>query len=73
MVRLGMTTGPVRSKSMSISIDQLSKIIEFHTIIVHNYSSVDFIFIFLYVAGHFDKLKTLLKAYRSVFLKTVAD
>ena len=30
---------------MFISIDQLPKIIEFHTIIVHNYSSVDFILI----------------------------
>ena len=29
---------------MFISIDQLPKIIEFHTIIVHNYSSVDFFF-----------------------------
>ena len=38
--------GPVQSKSMFISIDQLPKIIEFHTIIVHNYSSVDFILIF---------------------------
>ena len=37
---------PVQSKSMFISIDQLPKIIEFHTIIVHNYSSVDFILIF---------------------------
>ena len=31
---------------MFISIDQLPKMIEFHTIIVHNYSSVDFILIF---------------------------
>ena len=38
--------GPVQSKSMFISIDQLPKMIEFHTIIVHNYSSVDFILIF---------------------------
>ena len=38
--------GPVQSKSMFISIDQLPKTIEFHTIIVHNYSSVDFILIF---------------------------
>ena len=38
--------GPVQSKLMFISIDQLPKIIEFHTIIVHNYSSVDFILIF---------------------------
>ena len=38
--------GPVQSKSMFISIDQLPQIIEFHTIIVHNYSSVDFILIF---------------------------
>ena len=29
---------------MFISIDQLPKIIEFHTIVVQNYSSVDFIF-----------------------------
>ena len=29
---------------MFISIDQLPKIIEFHTITVHNYSSVDFFF-----------------------------
>ena len=36
--------GPVQSKSMFISIDQLPKMIEFHTIIVHNYSSVDFFF-----------------------------
>ena len=28
---------------MFISIDHLPKMIEFHTIIVHNYSSVDFI------------------------------
>ena len=32
---------------MFISIDQLPQIIEFHTIIVHNYSSVDFILIVL--------------------------
>ena len=38
--------GPVQTKSMFISIDQLPKMIEFHTIIVHNYSSVDFILIF---------------------------
>ena len=38
--------GPVQSKSMFISIDQLPKLIEFHNIIVHNYSSVDFILIF---------------------------
>ena len=38
--------GPVQSKSMFISIDQSPKMIEFHTIIVHNYSSVDFILIF---------------------------
>ena len=38
--------GPVQSKSMFISIDQLPKIIEIHTIIVQNYSSVDFILIF---------------------------
>ena len=31
---------------MFISIDQLPQIIEFHAIIVHNYSSVDYIFIF---------------------------
>ena len=31
---------------MFISIDQLPKIIEIHTIIVQNYSSVDFILIF---------------------------
>ena len=31
---------------MFISIDQLLKMIEFHTIIVNNYSSVDFILIF---------------------------
>ena len=31
---------------MFISIDQLPKIIEFRTIIVHNYSSVDLIYIF---------------------------
>ena len=37
--------GPVQSKSMFISIDQLPKMIEFHTIIEHNYSSVDFIYI----------------------------
>ena len=30
--------GRVQSKSMFISIDQLPKMIEFHTIIVHNYS-----------------------------------
>ena len=35
--------GPVQSKSMFISIDQLPKMSEFHTIIVHKYSSVDFI------------------------------
>ena len=34
---------PYQSKSMFISIDQLPKIIEFHTIVVQNYSSVDFI------------------------------
>ena len=38
--------GPVQSRSMFICIDQLPKMIEFHTIIVHNYSSVDFILIF---------------------------
>ena len=38
--------GPVQSKPMFISIDQLPKMIEFHTIIVHKYSSVDFILIF---------------------------
>ena len=38
--------GRVQSKSMFISIDQLPKMIEFHTIIVHNYSSIDFILIF---------------------------
>ena len=43
---------------MFISIDQLPKIIEFHTIIVHNYSSVDFILIFESVdgGGHLEKL-----------------
>ena len=34
---------------MFISIDQLPKIIEFHTIIVHNHSSVDFIFKKMYM------------------------
>ena len=38
--------GPVQSKYMFISIDQLPKMIEFYTIIVHNYSSGDFILIF---------------------------
>ena len=40
----GDVKGPVQSKLMFISIDQLLKMIEFHTIILHNYSSVDFIF-----------------------------
>ena len=42
---------------MFLSIDQLKwpQIIEFHTIIVHNYSSVDFILIF------FDMLAVSLK------------
>ena len=43
--------GPVQSKSMFISIDQLPKRIEFHTIIVQNYSSVDFIYIFYMLAA----------------------
>ena len=41
---MGGIKGPVQSKSMFISIDQLPKIIEFHTIVVQNYSSVDLIF-----------------------------
>ena len=40
----GHIKGPVQPKSMFISIDQLPKIIEFHTIVVQNYSSVDLIF-----------------------------
>ena len=40
---------------MFISIDQLPKMIEFHTIIVHNYSSIDFIL------KHFDMLAAILK------------
>ena len=51
----GIVKGPVQSKSMFISIDQLPKMIEFHTIIVHKYSSVDFILIF------FDMLAAILK------------
>ena len=50
--------GPVQSKSMFISIDQLPKMIEFHTIIEHNYSSVDFIFKKMYMlAAILKKLK----------------
>ena len=41
---VGYIKEPVQWKSMFISIDQLPKMIEFHTIIVYNYSSVDFIF-----------------------------
>ena len=47
----------------------VTQMIEFHTIIEHNYSSVDFIYIFLYVGGHFEKEKVILKTYRTVFLK----
>ena len=57
--------GPVQSKSMFISIDQLPKMIEFHTIIVHKYSSVDFILIFEWW------WRPSWKTYRTVFWKTV--
>ena len=55
--------GPAQSKSMFISIDQLPKIIEFDTIIVHKYSSVDFILIFEWW------WRPSWKTYRTVFLK----